>query len=170
AATLEVEAHVRRHLVVAAPRGVELAADRPDARRQVVLDVHVDVLVLLAELEPARPDVVQHPAEALLDGPALLGREDPLLGEHARVGDRARYVLLDHGAVDAHRGVDAPDQLVGGLGEAAAPHRGALLRRHGQDRAPPRPAAPAPGRGAPGARPAAVTTRPAAATRRPRAS
>ena len=54
---LHIETEVRRHLVIAAPAGMQLRPRLPDELAQPGLDVHVDVLKLFAEGEASRLDL-----------------------------------------------------------------------------------------------------------------
>ena len=78
-------------LVVARARRVQLAAERADQLGQAPLDRHVDVLVLLVELEAALLQLSAHPIESLDDLPQLTLVEHAELGQRAGVGLR----LLD---------------------------------------------------------------------------
>jgi hypothetical protein len=51
------EAEIQSHLVIPATGGVELSASRTDASCQLGLDVHVDILEVLAEFEFPRLDL-----------------------------------------------------------------------------------------------------------------
>jgi hypothetical protein len=70
------ERQVRRHLVVSRPRGAELAAERPDQLGEAPLDRHVDVLVVLAELEAPLIELATDPVEPLADLRELILVED----------------------------------------------------------------------------------------------
>ena len=116
------EPEVGGHLVVATASGVELAADRTDPLRQPLLEVHVDVLERDGPLDAAPLDVGDQVPQPLDERDRLVGSDDALLPQHGGVGDRALEVLERHRAVDVDRGVERLHELVGRLGEAAAPH------------------------------------------------
>ncbi len=105
------EPQVERDLIVAAPRGMELCAERGDELDQLLLDVHVDVLVGDVQRELSGGPVQLDLLEAGDDPDGLLVAEDALLVQHLRVGDGALDVL-DH---DVGVGVDGRDELRGEL-------------------------------------------------------
>ena len=84
------ETKVRGDLVVPRPSGVELAGDRPDARDQRRLDVHVDVLERRVPGDLARLDVARQALETLDERGDLVVGQDPGPAQAADVGDRAR--------------------------------------------------------------------------------
>ena len=85
------QGQVRRHLIVPRARRVQLAAERPDQLGQAALDRHMDVLVVLMELEAPLVELATDAIEAFGDLPKLG------LIEHAelRQGARMRLRLLD---------------------------------------------------------------------------
>ena len=122
--------HVGRDLVVARPRRVELAADRPDELGQPALDRHVDVLVAAARTRrsPASSSAAtaSRPAQQLV-GLGLL--EDARLGQHRHVRLGLAHVVGRQAPVEADRGVQRWKTGSGGsrkrdmqasLGESAA--------------------------------------------------
>ena len=94
---------VGRDLVVAAPRGVELAADVAEPVDQRGLDVHVDVFALEDERKrprlDLRPNFRQSPHNLL----AFVGGEQTDMGEHLGVRDRAPDVVLEEPTVKGDR-------------------------------------------------------------------
>jgi hypothetical protein len=117
------EAHIRRHLVVAAARGVQALAGLPDALGQARLHVHVDVLERLVEIEGPGLDLTLDRLQPLPDRRLLVGGKDPHMAQHGGVGEAAVYVLAPHLAVEADRGVDRAHGGRRALGEAPAPLR-----------------------------------------------
>jgi hypothetical protein len=103
---------VGRHLVIPGAGRVQLAAERADQLGQAALDRHVDVLVLLPELEAPRVELGADLLEALGDR-VQLG-----LVQHAHPpeGARVRLGLLDveggQAPIERDRGVDPPEQRV----------------------------------------------------------
>ena len=85
--------HVRRHLVVARARRVQPAAHRAGELGDPALDRHVDVLVGLAERERAVVELPLHRLQGLEQGVAVVGLEDPALGQHAHVRARLGHVV-----------------------------------------------------------------------------
>ena len=121
---------VGRHLVVARAGGVELAARVADQLGQAALDRHVDVLVVLVDLEAVLvelgADFVQPPLDLL----EILGADDLAAGEHARVGERLFEVVGRQTEVELDRRVQPAEGRVLRLAEAG--HR---LRSLGSDEA-----------------------------------
>ena len=116
------ELDVGRHLVVAAPGGVELPADVAQAVDQGRLDVHVDVLALEDERESFRP----RSRPGFRTGPRTIcwhssGSEQTDVREHLRVRDRAPDVVLEEPTVKGDRFAELFDATVGLLAETARP-------------------------------------------------
>src|SRR6478752_1762526 len=65
-----------RNLIVAAAPGVEFAANVADSLGERPLDVHMDVFQLLAELEPARGNLLGNLLEASDDLAPLVVSQD----------------------------------------------------------------------------------------------
>ena len=98
AAQLEVSAHellgerlyrqtrVGRHLVVARAARVQALSGLADTARELALDGHVDVLVVDVEGEVAGVDIGLDGIETRADLLGVLGADDALSGEHARMG------------------------------------------------------------------------------------
>ena len=122
------------YLVVATAPGVELARDAPHELTQASLHIHVDVLQGRIELERAvcqlRADL-REPCHQLL---GLLGGENALLAEHARVGLAGADLVPRELHVEPGGAPEALELRVGALLEAPAPGRGCL--RFGHARAP----------------------------------
>ena len=115
------EPQIGGHLVVAAAGRVQLAAHVADAVDQRPLDVHVDVFQFDAEREAALLDFLADLAQGLLNLQALVGRNQPDLGQHLGVGDRALDVLRIEPAVEAHAFGELLHATVGRLVEYPAP-------------------------------------------------
>jgi hypothetical protein len=121
-----VEPQIGGHLVVAAPRGVQLAAGVAEPRRERGLDVEVDVLARDGELEAPGPDVGADLLEDLGDRVGLGNGDEAGRGQHPRVGDRPVDVVVGEPAVERHALGETLDPLIGRLPEDAAPRlRGA---------------------------------------------
>jgi hypothetical protein len=99
-------------LVVAGAGGVELAAERTNQLGEPALDRHVDVLVVLAELEAAGVELGPDPVQALRDLLELGVVEHTELGEHASVRLRLLDVEGREAPIERDRGVDPPEQRV----------------------------------------------------------
>ena len=91
ARTLRVEGdeqrEVRGHLVIARAARVELAPERPDDLRQPPLDGHVDVLVVVLEVERLRRELVAYLLEAADHLRELVVGEHLRPVQGTRVGD-----------------------------------------------------------------------------------
>ena len=132
--------HVGRDLVVARARGVQLAADRAGQLGDAPLDRHVDVLVVRQERERPLLQLVLDRVERGEQLVAVVARDDPLRGEHARVGARLVDVVRAEAPVEADRGVELTEGGVLRLAEAghAAGASGSLERSAAGSRAAPR--------------------------------
>ena len=115
------EAEIGRHLVVAAPPGVQAPAGIADALGEAGLDVHVDVFEGLAEREGPRLDLGGDLGEAALDVALVLRGQDADLDQHGGMGERALDVLPPHLAIEADRGIYLLHHHAGAGGEAATP-------------------------------------------------
>ena len=115
------ELGVGRHLVVAAPRRVQLPPDVPEPLDQGGLDVHVDVFALEHERKPPRldlrPNFRQTPHNLL----AFLGSEQTHMGEHLGVRDRAPDVVLEEPTIKGDRFGELFDAAVRFGAEPTAP-------------------------------------------------
>ena len=89
----KIEPKVRRHLVVAAPPRVHLAARPADPFGQGILDRHVDVLVVGMEGERPRLHLGEDLPKTCANRPSLPLRDDALPGQHPGVGDAPLDVL-----------------------------------------------------------------------------
>ena len=113
-----VERQVRGHLVVARAPGVELAPHRAGDLGEAPLDRHVDVLVVVADLELASRELAGDRVEPGEQRVALAVVDDPGAVERAHVRARALDVLRPQPQVEADRGVDAGEERVLWLVEA----------------------------------------------------
>ena len=115
-------------LVVARAGGVQATADGPDDLGQPPLDRHVDVLVGGIERKRAvgelGANLIESPAQLL----AVRDGDDPLRGEHRRVGDRLIDVVGAQPPVEADRVVEPPEGVGTGLVEAVGAAGGAHRR------------------------------------------
>ena len=118
-AVARVHRQVGHDLVVARARRVQAPADRPDDLRQAPLDRHVDVFVLRLERERApRRELLRDLVEPREQRVAILRRDDPARGQHARVRARLRDVLRPQPPIELDRVVQALEVGVLGLVEA----------------------------------------------------
>ena len=101
-----------------------------------LLDVHVDVFQFGAEREAALLNFLADLAQGLLNLQAFVGGEQPDLGQHLGMGDRALDVLRIEAAVEAHAFGELLDAAIGRLVKYPAP---GLLRQIGPRRSKPKP-------------------------------
>ena len=87
---------IGRDLVVSAARGVEFAADVPQAINQRLLDIHVNIFQRWLPGELTGIDFGQDFIEAVDDLFRLLRLDQPLLAKHSRVNLRCTNVLSIH--------------------------------------------------------------------------
>ena len=116
--------HVRRHLVVARPRGVELASYRPGDLGQPALDRHVDVLVPRVEGKRPGLELGGDRVEAAQQLVGLGRLEDAGLGQHRHVRLGLAHVVGRQAPVEADRGVQCMEYRIGRLTKAG--HAGSL--------------------------------------------
>ncbi len=83
----------------------------------------MDVLERAREGEPAALDLGAHGLEALVDGVAVIRRNDAACRQHVAVHQRALDVLGRQAPIDADRLVDRLHERVGRRGKAPAPHK-----------------------------------------------
>ncbi len=115
------QAQVRRHLVVAGPPGVELAADGADPGREQRLEVEVDVLERRVPGDRAGLDVEPQGGEAALERGDLLVGQQPRAAQAADVGDRPRDVVEGQLGVDVDRPGEVRHPRIRLVVEPAAP-------------------------------------------------
>ncbi len=72
----DIKTEVGGHLVVARPRCMQLAGNRPDELGEPALDIEMDVLELRLEVKLARLDLGRDLVEAARDGGGFLRRQD----------------------------------------------------------------------------------------------
>src|ERR1043166_8786074 len=117
----KIEPDVQRHLIVAAPRGVEFFAGRTDALDQAPLDIHVDVFIGGGEAEFTLVDLLANRLEPGDDAPRLAARNDALAPEHPRVRNAAGDVVAVKPRIDVDRRGEGLDRAGGRAREASAP-------------------------------------------------
>jgi hypothetical protein len=112
------ERDVRRDLVVARARGVQLAADRTRDLRHAALDRHVDVLVAVLEREDAGDELLLDGGERREQLVTVAVTDDLAGGEHAGVRARLCDIVVPQAPVERQRRVEACEDGVLRLGEA----------------------------------------------------
>ena len=112
---------IQSHLVVAAATGVQLACHGTDAVGKCPLDVEVDVFAIEPEHKGAGSYLVTDRVKSLDDLLSLVSRDDPLSGQHLRVGNASRDVFFREALIEADRSVESLNKLVEGFLEASAP-------------------------------------------------
>ncbi len=117
----EIEALVKRDLIVARASGMELAAHRAGDLDEAALDVHVDVFELAPEGEAPALELGPHRLEPPLDGRALRGVDQARPLEGARPRRAAADVVRPEPAVEGKRGGEGLGGGIGARAEAAAP-------------------------------------------------
>jgi len=113
--------------VVAAAARVQARRRLADPFAQARLHVHVDVLEGRVEDEAPARDLGLDGIEARQDGVAIGVGDEPLGGQHARMGARGAQVLARERPVEVDRGAEALDRGIRRLGKPPAP---GLLRGH----------------------------------------
>ncbi len=89
----QIEPHVQRNLIVAAPRRMQFSSRGTDQLGQAPLDIHVNILVGLRKLKLAALDLALDILQPADDLAAFARRYDALLGQHLRVRDAAHDVV-----------------------------------------------------------------------------
>ena len=118
----DIEPEIRRHLVVARARGVQLACHRPDQFGEPALDIQMNVLELAREFELAGLHLGHDLVEPAGDLLRLFGRDDAGRAEHGDMRLRGKNVVPPQPLVEVDGGVYLLHDLGGTCGEAAAPH------------------------------------------------
>ena len=120
--TSQPEPEVEGDLVVARSAGVQLAGDRPDARREGRLEVEVDVLQARVPGEAAGGHLLGQALQPRHERGLFDGRQELGPRQAVHVRDRAGQVVERQRAVDLDRAREVGGQGVGLGGETAAPH------------------------------------------------
>ena len=118
----DIEPEIRRHLVVARARGMQLAGHRPDQLGEPALDIQMNVLERAREFELAGLDLGHDLVEAAGDLLRLFGRDDAGRAEHGDMRLRGENIVPPQPLVEVDGGVYLLHDLGGTCGEAAAPH------------------------------------------------
>ena len=101
--TQHVQPQVRRHLIVARPRRVQLSRNFADLLLQPRLDVRVYVLELRPQRKLAAIVFLEDLDQAPHDAIRVVGRDDALPPEHPSMRDGRSNVLRQHPRVDVDR-------------------------------------------------------------------
>ena len=117
----QIEPQIQRHLVVAAPSGVELAAHFADEFGQPRLDRHVNVLVRRREPEPPAGDLLLHLLEPADQFVRLAAGEHAGPLERPAVRDAPGNVVPVEPAVDCERRRERLDLRIRLATEPASP-------------------------------------------------
>src|SRR5438132_13983098 len=97
------EAEIEGDLIVAAPTGVELPAERADQLGEPALDRHVDVLVRGEEAEAAGVELAGDGGQAALEARTFPPREQPGAHERVHVRDAAGDIVAPEPACAEQR-------------------------------------------------------------------
>ncbi len=124
----EVQAQIQCHLVVPAPRGVELPADLSQPLGQDLLHRHVDVFLGKVERDLPRLDLLPDGTQGGCDPGGLFLRDDLLFPEHPRMRDASPDIVPVEKDVVGDRGRELLDERIDLPLESAAPRF--LLLRH----------------------------------------
>ena len=127
AGRLGIHPRIQRHLIVAAPAGMQALPCFPDPLRQQGFHVHVDILRVHHPLNPAGPGILQDPLQTFHDLLRIFRRDDSLLAQHGRMSDGTCDVLLVQALVKRDAGMEVIHQSVRSLAETASPKLHALF-------------------------------------------
>ena len=114
---------IGRHLIVARARRVQPAGRLADQRRQARLDVHVHVLEVAPQLQPAAVRLGEDGLQPGKDGVGVRLRYDAAGGQHPGMRLRGTDVLADQAVVEVDGGVDLLHNGGWTAIEATAPDR-----------------------------------------------
>jgi hypothetical protein len=106
---------------------VKLASDVSERIDQGLLDVHVDVFEFDAKRELLAIDSVFDDQEFLFDLGELWIGQDPLFGQHPRMGDRAANIVLVEPVVEGNAFAESSQRLIHITGENTATGWGAQV-------------------------------------------
>jgi hypothetical protein len=90
-------------------------------RRQSLFNIQVNVFVVEIPVEISSRDLGDYRCHSALDLRQVGFGNDALSRQHARVRERAAYVLAPHALVEKNRCRIALDEVGDGFGEAARP-------------------------------------------------
>ena len=125
------QAHIGRHLVVAAAAGVQALACVAHQLGQPCFDVEVNVFEFQLPLELAAFNVLCDLLQAALDVGQVLRVDDALRLQHLGMGQAASDVSLPQALVEKHAGGVALHQLAHGFREQGGPSLGFAVERVG---------------------------------------
>ena len=124
----QAKPEVKRHLVVAAARGVQLLSHIPDALCELGLHKHVDILCGGVDGKRAACNVIQNGAEPGGDCIPLRIRENARFCKHRHMRERPGDILPEHARIEGDGRVEVVHIRVKLLLKAPCPHRLHRLR------------------------------------------
>ena len=121
-ALAQVEMHVRRHLIVAAAAGMQLAADRTDHRRSAFSRYSYEYLHSESRIPARRGESCRCTMQqAVLDFLHIVRRKNAAFAQHRHMRQAALNIFLGQLFIEYNRCCIFFDQLVGFLRKPSAP-------------------------------------------------
>ena len=121
------EPEIGRDLVVSTSRRMQFSPDVAKFVGQRLFDVHVNVFKRRRKFELAALDSLFDRGQFAFDRFEFFAREEPDVGEHARVPDRAANILLVHSLVETDALAELFHSRVGRFSENSAPRLAGLV-------------------------------------------
>ena len=118
-----VKAHIDRHLVVSAPPRMQLGPRWPDAIRQRLLDVHVDVLKIHTERKRTVRDFLLDLVQAFRYYCSLFSFQDASAHQTIGVRNRRSRIMPLETPIDRDRLAEALHQIRSLFLKSALPHK-----------------------------------------------
>ncbi len=119
--TTDIHAHVKGHLIIAAPTGVQLLPGISDAVDEIGLDEAVDVLIVIRDLQSAVLNIPEDAAQAVDNLPAFLFCDDSLPAEHGGMCNASGDVLFVETAVKTDGCIEFIHKFVCRFRKSSAP-------------------------------------------------
>ena len=120
----DIQPHVERDLVIAAPARVQLLTSVPDPFCQHSLDKGVDIFTGIIYDKLSTLDILLDSLQSVEDLISFFLRQDPALCQHLYMRAASAHVLLKKSPVKADRLIKAVYQLVSLFCEPSAPKLG----------------------------------------------
>ena len=102
----QIQTNIKCHLVVTTTGGMQFFANVANARGQLSLYEHMNVLSLGVDGELATLDVIENGSQAVNDCRAFLFCDDAAKREHGGVFHRAFDILTEHTSVYLYRRIE----------------------------------------------------------------
>ena len=136
----EIHTDIQRHLIIAAPAGVQPLARVADTLRKLPFHKGMYVFRSHVDGERARLNVGEYSSESFDNGFAVALRNDAHLAQHGGMGEGTGNILLNHTGIKADGGIQFVEFIVNLSAHASCPkfHGNLLSRKRGSSSGRPR--------------------------------